>query len=162
MRLPKHCFLAGGPACPGGRRSLLEPRKMLAQSWAVAPIGKNSNCRPTPLASRSPMQPTMIRCVAPHSLAVFPIRATHFPERISRNASTQPETNRDRCWCCRQIIKHSQRIGVKNCNGDANTSISPLQTTRALPIEKTNSGFEVYNLGPTEKEQRAARPFFCI
>jgi hypothetical protein len=31
-----------------------------------------------------------------------------------------------------------------------------------LPIEKSNSGFEVYNLGPTEKEQRAARPFFCI
>ena len=59
-------------------------------------------------------------------------------------------------------MKHSQRIGVKNCNGDANTSNSPLQTTRALPIEKRNSGFEVYNLGPTEKEQRAARPFFCI
>ena len=59
-------------------------------------------------------------------------------------------------------MKHSQRTGGKNCNGDANTPISPLQTTRALPIEKLTSGFEVYNLGPTEKEQRAARPFFCI
>jgi len=100
--------------------------------------------------------------VAPHSLAVFPIRATHFPERISRNASTQPETNRNRWWCCRQIMKHSQRTGGKNCNGDANTPISPLQTTQALPIEELNSGFEVYQPGSTEKEQRAARPFFCI
>lgn len=59
-------------------------------------------------------------------------------------------------------MKHSQRIGVKNSNGDANTSISPLQTTQALPIEKLNSGFEAYQPGSTEKEQRAARPFFCI
>lgn len=59
-------------------------------------------------------------------------------------------------------MKHSQRIDGKNNDGDANTSISPLQTTRALPIVICTSGFEVYNLGPTEKEQRAARPFFCI
>jgi hypothetical protein len=59
-------------------------------------------------------------------------------------------------------MKHSQRIGGKNSDGDANTPISPLQTTRALPIEELNSGFEVYHLGSTEKEQRAARPFFCI
>jgi hypothetical protein len=41
-------------------------------------------------------------------------------------------------------MKHSQRTGGKNCNGDANTPISPLQTTQALPIEELNSGFEVY------------------
>jgi len=59
-------------------------------------------------------------------------------------------------------MKHSQRIIGKNSDDDENTSISPLQTTQALPIEELNSGFEVYQPGSTEKEQRAARPFFCI
>ena len=43
---------------------------------------KNSNCKQTPLAPRSPMQPAMIRCGAPRSLDVFQIRETHFSEHI--------------------------------------------------------------------------------
>ena len=59
-------------------------------------------------------------------------------------------------------MKHSQRTGGKNCNGDANTPISPLQTTQALPIEELNSGFEVYQPGSTGKINGPRARFFYL